>query len=160
MIEIYCDGSYLRKEKLMTSGFVVFQNDICIHQEVDCVRSTSCNNNAELIAFYKCLDYADRIGADPENLKIHTDSNYVFRSYYKIFTHWSKNQWRNSQNKRVKFLYTWKRIYKFSQYKNCLHKIKSHSGIKEHDLADKLCTEINKLNIKLLKKEKYVSQLN
>lgn len=137
-IFLYTDGSCLNNGTQSAQGGwgVVLENSdkqLIFNGE----KSSTTNQRMELKAIIEGLK---SIKATLKEIHVYTDSAYVLNGC-KVWRHtWKLNGWRNSSNKNsVKNVDLWKELDALLEERNVdFHKVKSHSGHPQNELADKL----------------------
>lgn len=107
------------------------------------VKKDTTNNEMELTAAY--LAILDSYKRGVTNVEIHTDSMYVVNSIGRDWlTGWKENEWKTSQDKEVKNLDIWKKVYKLIYEKGMRVKmvwVKGHSNDPLNNLSDTLAVQ-------------------
>lgn len=106
-------------------------------------KSGTTNNEMELTAAYMAI--IDAYKRNKMDVEIHTDSMYVVNSIgRKWLDAWQENDWKTSQDKEVKNLNIWKKIYKLIHEKGMkinMVWVKGHSGDPLNELCDHMAVE-------------------
>lgn len=140
------------------SFYVVEDNEIQGKAE-----DNSTNNQMELMAAIRALEWADQYGVPKDSwIIIATDSEYVFRGIISWTKNWAKNNWvridRDGKTKEIKNLDLWKRLYQLNQSRKVYWSwVKGHSGEEGNEKVDINCgllmdEFIKTAGIKIIKK--------
>lgn len=126
-MNIYTDGSSRGNPGPAGCAFVVYHNDIKIHQySRNLGRET--NNYAEYQALLDALEYAT--GVDYDDITIHSDSQLVIKHV--------KGEWKCKKEKLKPLCKRAKELMK-SNY-NLVH-VSAHCGIEGNEEADRLAVQ-------------------
>lgn len=98
------------------------------------------NNEAELTAIVKALEWLDRAGV---SAVIHTDSAYCCNGYSQWMVGWYRRGWKKADGKTPENLELWKRVLELSKMVDVrIEKVKGHAGNPGNEAADGLCNQI------------------
>ena len=97
------------------------------------------NNRMELTAAIKGLQALK----EPCCVKLYSDSAYLVNAFnLGWIADWSRNGWRNSQNKQVKNADLWEQLLNLSEINNITFiKVKGHSDNEFNNRCDKIAVE-------------------
>ncbi len=99
------------------------------------------NNRMELMAVILPLNFFFNYRNNISSLNIFTDSNYLYSGVSNWIYFWKNNNWRNTNNKLIKNLDLWIKIYNlifFLKKKVKWNLIKSHIGNFYNEQCDKI----------------------
>lgn len=135
---IYTDGSY-EKEKDIGGWSMVIADHHGLKLKSGIKRGTT-NNQMELVAVLKALEYAVRKRL--VNIEIVTDSMYVLNGIQKYAEVWKQNNWVGLSGELIKYRSEWEGILimlgslKENNFTVKFSKVKSHNGNSLNELAD------------------------
>ncbi len=123
----------------------------------------STNNQMELLAAIRALEWADKYGVPKDSwIIIVTDSDYVRLGILFWTKKWAKNNWvkinKEGKPEEIKNLDLWKRLYELNQTRKVYwDKVKGHSGEEGNEKVDINCgllmdNFIKTANIKVIKR--------
>ncbi len=140
-IHLYTDGSQ-RHEK-SGWGMVGFFPNLKMHRlEMYGGIDGGTINSAELKAVIESVKLLFFLPSHSYNTIIYTDSQYVERGVNQWLGEWKQRGWKTSKNKKLKNVEMWKNLYSllrlYPKNKIEIRWVKSHSGIKGNEIADKL----------------------
>ncbi len=99
------------------------------------------NNRMELMAIILPLNFFLFYKKKLCYINIYTDSNYLYKGINNWIYFWKKNSWKNNNNKLIKNIDLWIKIYNlvfFFKKKIKWHLIKSHKGNYYNEKCDKI----------------------
>ena len=134
-IEIYTDGSCLRNPGPGGYGAVVFckQNLTVVSGFIP----ETTNNQMELLAVIKSLEYIKNSKINKVPIVIHTDSQYVKNGIELWIVNWQKNGWKTATKQPVKNQELWKRLYDLNHdIKPEWRWVKGHSDNEYNSMVD------------------------
>ncbi len=144
-INIYTDGSYIKRKNMCYAGFGVYIPDMNIKNSY-ILKKNKTNNRAELMAIITAIKFFDK--NDKTKLNIYTDSRYSILIFTSTGEKYEKHNYKTKQGEDVinkdlviKAMFL-KKLYNL----NLIH-IKAHTGIKNNphyvgnDIADKLAVK-------------------
>lgn len=108
----------------------------------------STNNQMELLATIRALEYCDSLGVPKDKwVIIKTDSDYVRLGMLFWTKKWSKQNWikydQEGHPQEIKNLDLWKRLYELSNSRKVYYdKVKGHSGDEGNEKVDINCGEL------------------
>ncbi len=131
LVEIYTDGSCMGNPGPGGWGAVFLYNNT--RSTLSGYEEKTTNNRMELIAAIESLS----IIPESVNIHVYTDSEYV-KNGITIWVHsWVKNNWKTTDNKKVKNQDLWQQLYNLNQIKNVTwHWVKGHSNCVNNENAD------------------------
>ena len=135
---IYTDGSY-EKEKDIGGWSMIIADHQGLKLKSGIKRGTT-NNQMELIAVLKALEYAVR--KHLADIEIITDSMYVLNGIQKYAEVWKQNNWIGLSGEQIKYRSEWEGILimldslKENNFTVKFSKVKSHNGNSLNELAD------------------------
>lgn len=135
---IYTDGSY-EKEKDIGGWSMVIADHQGLKLKSGIKRGTT-NNQMELVAVLKALEYAVR--KHLADIEIITDSMYVLNGIQKYAEVWKQNNWIGLSGEQIKYRLEWEGILimldslKENNFTVKFSKVKSHNGNSLNELAD------------------------
>ena len=135
---IYTDGSY-EKEKDIGGWSMVIADHQGLKLKSGIKRGTT-NNQMELVAVLKALEYAVR--KHLTDIEIITDSMYVLNGIQKYAEVWKQNNWIGLSGEQIKYRSEWEGILimldslKENNFTVKFSKVKSHNGNSLNELAD------------------------
>ena len=107
--------------------------------------SNTTNNRMELMAVIGGLETLKR----PSQVRIFTDSNYVFKGITTWINTWVKRNWLNSQKRPVLNRDLWERLLIVSKPHQIKWRwIKGHEGHPENERCDKLAKRVIRENLR------------
>ena len=137
-IQIYCDGACSGNQfNKNTGGW----GAVLIYKEYTKSifggeRDTT-NQRMEITA---CIKALESLKEDNIDVDVYSDSAYLVNCMNeKWYENWIKNDWRNSKKKSVENQDLWMRLIELiGTYKVSFHKVNSHSGNENNEMADNL----------------------
>ena len=135
---IYTDGSY-EKEKDIGGWSMVIADRQGLKLKSGIKRGTT-NNQMELVAVLKALEYAVR--KHLTDIEIITDSMYVLNGIQKYAEVWKQNNWIGLSGEQIKYRSEWEGILimldslKENNFTVKFSKVKSHNGNSLNEFAD------------------------
>jgi ribonuclease HI len=106
------------------------------------------NNRMEIIASIEALKTLNQAC----HVCIYTDSKYLQQGISQWIHKWVKNGWRKSDNKLVKNVDLWQKLYnQLARHNIEWHWVKGHSNDSGNEIADKLAVAGKETAIKMLK---------
>ncbi len=136
-ITIYTDGGCTGNPGPGGWGAVVLTNGDEIKLSGGSVQTT--NNQMELTAVIKALEYIGKEHSFKEELSIYTDSQYVKNGITSWIINWERNGWKTAAKKPVKNKEFWielRTLTKLAKIK--WFWVKGHSGDKYNEMCDDL----------------------
>jgi len=136
LVEIFTDGACSGNPGPGGYGAVLkYENNI---KEISGCEKDTTNNRMEMMAAIKALGQLKR----PCEVRVVTDSKYVFKGMTEWLPRWIKGNWRTSQKKQVLNRDLWEELLKL----NNLHQIKwewvrGHNGHPDNERCDQLARE-------------------
>lgn len=110
MFKIYTDGSCLGNPGKGGWGFIVVEDEKCVHQEGGAKDKTT-NNIMELTAIEKALKYIEKSDSEKGlEVSVYTDSNYAKQGITSWSKKWRINNWKGSTGSQIKNVELWKSI--------------------------------------------------
>jgi len=133
-VEIYTDGACSGNPG--PGGWAAILEYNGIEKEIYGFERDTTNNRMELTAVIKALESLKCRC----NVKIYTDSTYVFNAYDKKWIYnWQKNNWLTSEKKPVANKELWQTLITLnSQYIIEWYKVKGHDSDEKNNRCDKL----------------------
>lgn len=114
-MDIYTDGSCLGNPGIGGWAFIIKYNDGETANWANSESETT-NNIMELTAALKALTFVQKKNIDyGTHINLYTDSNYVKNGMTSWVHSWVKNDWKTSNNKKVKNESLWKELYEICQ---------------------------------------------
>jgi ribonuclease HI len=119
------------------------------------------NNEMELVAFNKALNYVKTFATESTIINIYTDSAYITNCFKELwYVNWRKNNWLNAKKKPIKHKKLWQEIIENVEYltiNSILHiqKVAAHSTNEFNNYVDNIAvfmkeqTEITNENLLL-----------
>ena len=132
---IYTDGSCSPNPGKGGCATVFVKDNKNVFNIVESYDNTT-NNRMELMAIINAFDYFPKSG---NPIIIYTDSTYCMDGITKYINNWIKNGWKTADKNPVKNKDLW--LLYLEKSKGFVFefiKVKSHSGVKFNELADKL----------------------
>lgn len=135
---IYTDGSYDKERNV--GGWAIVIADHQGLKIISDIKQDTTNNQMELIAVLKALEYAVR--KHLKDIEVITDSMYVLNGVQKYAEVWKKNNWVGLSGEQIKYKSEWEGILIMLESLNennftvKFSKIKSHNGNSLNELAD------------------------
>lgn len=147
--KIYTDGSCSNNGKKNSHGgwaFVVMNNDDEILYEESGYNLNTTNNQMELFAIIKAIEYCEKQLNNICDIKIISDSAYFINCYEQNwYLNWLKNGWLTSGKKKVANKDLWERIIPFfSDARFNFEKVKGHDISKGNNRADILAVNAHR----------------
>lgn len=136
-IKIYTDGGCTGNPGPGGWGSVILVEDREI--KLSGGLSNTTNNQMELTAVIKALEYIGKEFSFNDELSIYTDSQYVKNGITSWIINWEKNGWRTASKKPVKNKELWIALRTLTNMaKIQWFWVKGHSGDKYNEMCDKL----------------------
>jgi len=134
LIEVYTDGSCLGNPG--TGGWAI----VIIHNKVKETKfgfmENTTNNQMELFAAIKSLEF---LKDSNDSFTIYTDSSYLKNGITTWIQNWKINNWKTSNNKKVKNIDLWMKLHDLCENKDISWKwVKAHSKNLNNNLVDDL----------------------
>ncbi len=99
------------------------------------------NNRMELMAIILAFNFIKKNINENYYINIFIDSKYIYNGVINWIFLWKKNNWKKSNNKFIKNIDLWNKIYNYLIFFKCNLKwnlIKSHSGNYYNNKCDKI----------------------
>lgn len=139
-IEIYTDGSSKSSGAQRFGGwaFLVVEDNNASYMEHGAEMDAT-NQQMELMAVAKALEYISQKRRHEEQIIIYSDSAYIVNCYLQHwYENWEQNYWRTSAGKPVANTDLWSRIIPyFKSYWYDFRKVAGHKGIVWNEKCDK-----------------------
>lgn len=136
-ITIYTDGGCTGNPGPGGWGSVVLVNGKQI--ELSGGINSTTNNQMELTAVIKALEFIGKEYSFKEELEIYTDSQYVKNGITSWIINWEKNGWKTAAKKPVKNKEFWIELRTLTKMANIKwFWVKGHSGNKYNEICDQL----------------------
>lgn len=139
--EIYTDGSSKQMEGMRFGGwaFIIVKGDKVIYQEYGS-KSDATNQQMELFAAIKGLEWVSEHRANDETAILYSDSAYLINCYkMKWYETWKRNGWQTAKKEPVKNEELWWRLLPFFENWNYsfIH-VKGHAENYYNNLCDEM----------------------
>ena len=132
-INIYTDGACKGNPGPGGWGVLIILEDE--HVELSGGNKETTNNQMELIAVIKSLEYFD----NQIEANLYTDSKYVMDGITNYIKNWKVNGWKTANKKPVKNSELWKTLDSLNDFHNIhWNWVKGHSGHPGNEKADAL----------------------
>lgn len=136
-IKIYTDGGCTGNPGPGGWGAVLIVGDEEI--QLSGGEPSTTNNQMELTAVIKALEYIGSNYSFNDDLEIYTDSQYVKNGITSWIINWEKNGWKTAAKKPVKNKDFWIALRTLTKMaKINWHWVKGHSGDKYNEMCDQL----------------------
>lgn len=167
---MYTDGSCNVATKEGAFSVIILGNAKSKNKKIErCCVSITCgekettNNQMELKAFIRALEFAKEKQEKVKSITIYSDSAYVVNGATSWIYGWKLRNWTKDGVEPIKNKELWKKVDNLLKWANSngmklmIKKVKAHSGNTYNELADKLAKAhlgievetIKKLNVKL-----------
>ena len=136
IVEIFADGSCSGNPGPGGYGTIVRYRTR--EKEISGYRPNTTNNRMELMAVIEGLEAL----ASPSQVRVFTDSNYVYKGITTWMDSWLKRNWLNSQKRPVLNRDLWERLLVVSRPHQIEWRwLKGHAGHPENERCDKLARQ-------------------
>lgn len=148
IIEVFTDGSCMKRKKILGGYGIYFPNGELPNISRPFKRPPLTNQRAELFSIYVTLILVNK-NLKYDQLIIYTDSDYSIKSLTKWMYDWNDTSWKTSTNKPVKNQDILKPLFsilqKIKEKVKFVH-VRSHTNKKDrlslgNAMADKLATD-------------------
>ena len=138
-VDIYVDGACIVQKRI--GGWAIISSDETIERYGS--KEDTTNNEMELLSVLQAINACkDKY---TEEIRIHSDSEYVINTMTKWASRWEANNW-TKKNGPIKNLELIKEIFTLiKEYNIKFIKVKAHDGDKYNERADKLAKKAMKL---------------
>lgn len=139
VVDIFTDGSCLGNPG--PGGYGAILRYGTKEKEISGYSPSTTNNRMELMAVIEALKMLKR----SSNVRVFTDSNYVFKGITTWIHSWKKRNWINSQKKPVLNRDLWEKLLLLTERHHITwHWVKAHANHPENERCDKLAKEVIK----------------
>jgi len=143
IVEIFADGACLGNPG--PGGYGTILRYRSQEEEISGYCPHTTNNRMELMAVIEGLETLKR----PSQVRVFTDSNYVFKGITIWINSWLERNWLNSQRRPVLNRDLWQRLLLLSkQHQIEWRWVKAHAGHPENERCDKLARQVIRENVR------------
>ena len=143
IVEIFADGACLGNPG--PGGYGTILRYRSREEEISGYCPHTTNNRMELMAVIEGLETLKR----PSQVRVFTDSNYVFKGITIWINSWLERNWLNSQKRPVLNRDLWQRLLLLSkQHQIEWRWVKAHAGHPENERCDKLARQVIRENVR------------
>lgn len=132
-VDIFVDGACIVQKRI--GGWAIVSTDGTIERFGNQTNTT--NNEMELVSVLEAIKSCKE--KYQEEVRIHSDSEYVINTMTKWASQWEANNWKKNNGKQIKNLTLIKEIFQFVKtYNITFIKVKAHDGDIYNERVDKL----------------------